>query len=147
MYVCRLEPRHLILSLWKLFSTVCGNFCCWGSALGESCALGESSIVYVKRFILIFCSEITVLKTSQANEREMLTLLTNMKCILISWNKKDRSYVYSSKWKRATLRLEKHFQTCATLLMFWNNCISAHQSHKLWEWTLLHQLHLWGFEY
>lgn len=52
----------------------------FGSRL-RVCALGESSIVYVKCSTPIFNSEITVLK--KKTKKEMLTLLTNLKCILI----------------------------------------------------------------
>lgn len=51
----------------------------FGSRL-RVCALGESSVVYVKCLPTIFNSEITVLKKTK---KEMLTLLTNLKCILI----------------------------------------------------------------
>lgn len=52
-------------SLWKLLLLRV-----W--AVGERCALGESSIVYVKCLILIFNSEITVLKTHLQTRKRCL---------------------------------------------------------------------------
>lgn len=56
----------------------------WELLLLRVCALGESSIAYLKCLMPILNSEITVLKKPQTNKKDMLTLVTNLKCILIS---------------------------------------------------------------